>query len=74
MTTSEKCSRNTSKKLYKQKFNKSGDDCSHDSELNMTNIKYPVMLSDIDKFERQNISVNLFGVEGKTIISPLRIA
>lgn len=41
----------------------------------MTNIKYLVKLSDIDKFERQNnnIRVNVFGVEGNQFISRLRI-
>jgi len=42
--------------------------------LNMTGIKYPVKISDIDKFEKQNnISVNVFGVENGKTIYPLRI-
>src|SRR5204862_2554050 len=48
----------------------------YENELNMTTIKYPVKISDIDRFERQNeISVNVFGVEGKKkkTIYPLRI-
>src|SRR5204862_1089701 len=47
---------------------------AHENRLNMSNIKYPVKISDIDRFERQNeISVNVFGYEGKKLIYPLRI-
>jgi hypothetical protein len=43
-------------------------------KLNWNNIKFPVSLKDIDKFEEQNpnISVNVFGYE--TFVYPLRIS
>ena len=43
-------------------------------KLNWNEIKFPVSLNDIDKFERQNagISVNVFGYEGD--IYPLRVS
>lgn len=46
----------------------------YESELNMRGIKYPVSISRVDKFERQNeaVSVNVFGFEGGEIV-PLRI-
>ena len=39
--------------------------------LNMEGIEYPVILKDIDKFERQNpsISITVLGYEGKTVCS-----
>lgn len=45
-----------------------------ESHLNMNNIKFPVPLSSMDKFERQNqnVSVNVFGFE-KGEIYPLKI-
>ena len=47
----------------------------HEQTLDMCGIQYPVSISQIDKFERQNrdYSINVFGYENKTII-PLRIS
>ena len=46
----------------------------YETELNMKNISYPVSISKIDLFERQNdgISVNVFGFENGEIV-PLKI-
>ena len=45
----------------------------YESELNMSRVKYPVDIKDIDKFEHQNnISVNLYECEDKKIF-PLLI-
>ena len=47
---------------------------AHENDLNFKNIRFPVSLTDIDKFEKQNagISVNAFGWEDEKII-PLKI-
>jgi hypothetical protein len=43
-----------------------------ESELDMSGIEYPVQLSKLDRFEKQNdISINVFGYEGE--VFPLRI-
>ena len=45
----------------------------YESELNMSGVKYPVDIKEIDKFEHQNnITVNVYGCENKKIF-PLRI-
>ena len=45
----------------------------YENEINMSGIEYPVKISSIDKFERQNdISVNVHGLEGNVL--PLRIS
>ncbi|XP_034244313.1 uncharacterized protein LOC117646980 [Thrips palmi] len=48
---------------------------SRQKELNMKNIKYPVKVKDVDKFEKQNkgISVSVFGLEEDDTIVPLRV-
>ena len=45
----------------------------YENELNMSGIEYPVKISSINKFERQNndISINVHGLEGN--ILPLRV-
>ncbi|KAK3107749.1 hypothetical protein FSP39_021357 [Pinctada imbricata] len=46
----------------------------HEQVLNMTGITYPVSLSQIPKFEKQNdISINVFGYEEKEIF-PMKIS
>ena len=39
----------------------------YENEINMKDIPYPVAVKDMLKFEKQNenISVNVFGIEGK---------
>ena len=45
----------------------------YESELNMSPVKYPVDIKDIDKIEHQtNISIDLYGCED-TKVFPLRI-
>jgi len=48
---------------------------NREKELCMKNIKYPVKLNDISKFETQNkgISVSVFGLEEESAIVPLRV-
>ncbi|KAK3106169.1 hypothetical protein FSP39_014172 [Pinctada imbricata] len=63
-------------KLYpvKKNANRVSHYLSHESTLNMSGLKYPVQISQVSKFERQNdISVNVFGYEENEIF-PMRIA
>ena len=48
---------------------------SYENDVDMSNISYPVKVSDINKFETMNnISVNVFGLDDELKVFPVRIS